>query len=173
MRRSSTAFAQRALLVAILSAGLGACSAERFDGRTYKHGRTSFRSGPIPSSWSRIDLDGPLVAFRDDHRGTVEVFARCGQDGDDVPLGALTQHLLIGFTEREIDKQELTPLDGREAMHTVASAKLDGVKVSLDIWVMKKDGCVWDLVFVASPSTFSAGVPAFSSFVSAFRTGSE
>ena len=37
-------------------------------------------------------------------------------------------------------------MDGREAMHTVMSAKLDGVPKMFDAYVLKKDGCVYDFV---------------------------
>jgi len=57
----------------------------------------------------------------------VLVNARCGHDGDDIPLLALTQHLFMNFTERQTVEQKIVPLDGREAMHTILSAKLDGV----------------------------------------------
>ncbi len=82
---------------------------------------------------------------------------RCGQRDDDAPLSALTGHLIMGTTEREFETEEVVPFDRREALHTVLRAKLDGVPMQYDIYVMKKDGCVFDLVYVAPPDRFAAG----------------
>jgi len=159
------------LVVASVTASAGCGSAESFDGRVFHGGRSSFKTGPIPASWERLKLDGPLLAFHDKETdGSIDVYAQCGKDADDVPLVALTKHLLIGFTERDFKEEKLLPLDGREALHTRLDAKLDGVKMSLDIYVLKKDGCVYDLVYVAYPERFPQGLQGFESFVAGFGT---
>lgn len=155
----------------VLSLALVACGKEAWDGRVYHAGRASFRTGPVASTWQRAQVAGAMLAFQDGETGgAVNVYGRCGQDGDDVPLVALTNHLLIGFTERDVKSQKVLPLDGREAMHTVVHAKLDGVPMSLSIYVLKKDGCVFDLVWVAPPERFEAGVERFDAFVTGFAT---
>lgn len=162
----------RRLVLAVALLLAGCASKDAWDGRVYHAGRASFRTGPIPNNWQREDnVQGAMLAFRDRDGGMVSVYSRCGQDGDDVPLGALTNHLLIGFTEREVKSQEVIPLDGREAMHTIVHGKLDGVRVGLSIYVMKKDGCVYDLVWVAPPERFDAGLTSFDAFVGGFGTG--
>jgi hypothetical protein len=159
------------LAATAIVASLGCSASKSWDGKVYHGGRTSFRTGPLSSTWERIDLDGPLLAFHDTKTGgTIDVYGRCGQDGDDVPLSALTKHLLIGFTEREVQDEKTVPMDGREALHTVVSAKLDGSPVTLSLYVIKKDGCVFDLVYVARPARYADGVAAFEEFVSGFGT---
>jgi hypothetical protein len=161
----------RAALLAVALMLAGCASKDAYDGRVYHSGRGSFRTGPIPSSWEREkNVAGAMLAFHDRNGGSVSVYSRCGQDGDDVPLSALTHHLLIGFTEREVNSQTVIPMDGREAMHTVVHAKLDGVPIALSIYVMKKDGCVYDLVWVAPPDRFEAGLADFDAFVGGFST---
>jgi hypothetical protein len=88
----------------------------------------------------------------------------------DSPLPSLVQHLLIGFTQRETVLEETVAFDNREARHVVVNARLDGVPRSLELYVMKKDGCVYDLGFVAPPERFESGRPAFAEFVRGFRT---
>jgi hypothetical protein len=164
----------RVAAVTVASGMLGCGAAAAFDGRSYRAEGVSFHVGEAPASWQRSTrVEGPLVAYEDPaHHGVVSVYARCGRDGDDVPLTALTQHLLIGFTEREIAKQEVEPFDGREALHTVASGKLDGVAVGLDMFVLKKDGCVYDLVYAAPPASIDGGMAGFESFARGFGSGS-
>lgn len=156
------------LALALLAAG---CGKEAWDGRVYHAGRASFRTGPIPAQWERVTLEGAMLSFHDKATGgSVNVYGRCGKDGDDVPLTALTNHLLIGFTERDFKEQKVVPLDGREAMHSVVHGKLDGVPIALAIYVLKKDGCVYDLVWVAPPDRFDGGLNEFDAFVAGFQT---
>lgn len=165
-----------ALAVALASAfGAGACASVRaFDGRVYRSGPVAFELREIPTGWRRIDLDAADVrslSFRDDaNESSVVVTARCGRRGDDAPLEALTNHLLIGTTEREFLKEDTIPFDGREARHTVVRAKLDGVSMTYSLFVLKKDGCVYDFVRVAPPAKFEAGASSFQRFVSGFHT---
>lgn len=159
-----------AVLCAAVATGPG-CGAGGFDGTVYRGDGFAFRVPRIPAGWEPLDIDGAALAFRDAaNAATIAVNARCGQDGDDVPLQALTHHLFLQFTEREVLRQELVPFDGREALHTVMTARLDGVPKTFDVWVLKKDGCVYDLLYIAQPDRYDAGAPAFLRFVHGFAT---
>ncbi len=159
-----------AFLVLAAGAMASACGAA-FDGTTYHADGVAFRVPPQPASWQRIDADGASLAFRDvAGDATVMLSGRCGRGEDDVPLASLTQHLFLQFTDRDQALQEVVPFDGREAMHTVTSAKLDGVAKKFDVWVMKKDGCVYDMIFIAEPAHFDVGVADFRKFVGGFST---
>ena len=148
-----------------VAASLGGCAhAEVSDGALHKAG-VSVRLGPVPASWRRVDVDGADLAYRDATReGSALVDVRCDHLDDDAPLSVLTEHLIMGTTERQFDGQDVTPFDGREAMHTLLRAKLDGVPMQYDIYVMKKDGCVYDLVYVAAPGRFAEGAAEFQAF---------
>lgn len=156
-------------LIAASALGLATGCGSAFDGTVYRGNGFAFRVPPRPASWQLLPAQGTALAFRDDAAGaTIAVNGRCGKDAEDVPLPSLTQHLFLMFTEREISQEELVPFDGREALHTVMKAKLDGVPKQFDVWVLKKDGCVYDLYFIAPPERFEAAVPAFRTFVSGF-----
>jgi hypothetical protein len=145
-----------------------ACGASSFDGHVFHQGDLHFRVGPIPPSWRAIEVDDTLLAFRDDgSAATVAVNGRCGLDGDDVPLEALTHHLFLHFTERKLISQEHFELDGRAALRTELSAALDGVPLRYRVVVYKKDGCVYDFMLM-SPE--GAGAAAFDGFVGGFET---
>jgi hypothetical protein len=130
-----------------------------------------FHLGPLPERWHRVEISHAALAFRDEADGaTIVVNGRCGVDGEDVPLASLTQHLFLRFTEREIVEQTVVPFDRREAMRTVLTAKLDGVPMKFETWVLKKDGCVYDLAYMASPAHFARGASEFERFVQGFST---
>jgi len=156
----------------LVALGLAAscASGPRYDGQVYRGHGLLFRTGPVAEGWSRLDASHGLLSFRDEGaRATVLVNGRCGQDGDDVPLAALTAHLFLRFTERKVDEEALVPFDGREALRTVMTAKLDGVPMRFEAVVTKKDGCVYDFVLIASPETFDGARPGFQRFVDGFH----
>jgi hypothetical protein len=145
-----------------------------FEANVYRKGPVAFQLPEPPSGWRRVDVADASLAFRDDvHDASVLLNARCLAADDRTPLVALTNHLLIGSTEREFLSQATEPFDGREALHTKVKAKWDGVPMLFDAFVLSKDGCVYDFVYLAplaAPDGFEAGTPAFESFVRAFRT---
>ncbi len=147
------------------------CGAARFDGQIFEGDGFAFRIPEPPRRWQRLAGSDDALAFRDDaHGATIMLHGRCGLDGDDVPLSALFNHLFLQFTERQIQQQQTVPFDEREALHTVLTAKLDGVPMAFDSWVLKKDGCVYDLLYLAPPEAFERGLPRFRELVGGFAT---
>jgi hypothetical protein len=161
----------RFVLLALLGcASVAACASSGFDGHVYRNGQLRFRVGQIPSNWRAIDVDDALLAFRDDPaNATIAVNGRCGVDGDDVPLASLTQHLFLQFTARDIETQKPLSLDGREALRTELTAALDGVKKHYVVYVLKKDGCVYDFMYIAGDGDAGA-IASFDAFVQGFST---
>lgn len=160
----------RSPFLAAVLLGAASCTTG-LQGDTFHGDGFAFRIGALPEGWQRVDISHAALAFRDARDGaTVVLNGRCGVDGEDVPLESLTQHLFLRFTEREIVEQKVLPFDQREAMHTVLTAKLDGVPMKFDVWVLKKDGCVYDLDFMATPPRFARGATEFERFVAGFAT---
>ncbi len=161
--------AVRAWAGALLGACLVACSSTHYDGATFKNDEVAFRIGPPPASWRTLESDEALIAFRDDAaRATIAVNGRCGQDGDDVPLQALTHHLFLQFTDRDLVSSRELMLDGRAALETKLLARLDGVQKHYWVYVLKKDGCVYDFMRIAAADAPES--PEFESFVGSFQT---
>jgi len=161
-----------ALLGAVI--GLSACggaSAASFDGAVYRKGPLAFQIGAVPGGWRSLQVSHATLAYRDDaHGASVLLNARCHRPDEGTPLVALTNHLLIGSTERVVVSQETEPFDGREALHTKMRAKWDGVPIAFDLYVTKKDGCIYDFVYMGDPSAFDGGARDFEGFVRGFRT---
>ena len=150
------------------------CAGASFDGTVYRGDGMAFRIGPVPEGWRSIEVEQALLAFRDDQaRATIAVNGRCGQDGDDVPLAALTHHLFLQFTEREAREQRLVQMDGREALRTQLVAKLDGVPKRFTVFVLKKDGCVYDFMHIADCDSPASSAARFDQFVQSFATENE
>ena len=151
--------------------GCGSAKTGTFEANVYRNGKIAFRLPETPNGWRRVALADASLAFRDDaHAGSVLVNARCLSADDRTPLVALTNHLLIGATERAFVNQATEQMDGREALHTKLKAKWDGVPMSIDVYVLSKDGCVYDFVYFGAPASFDDGASAFEGFVHGFRT---
>lgn len=170
MRMHVRALAERALGLALgLFVGISAGCGAQFDGRVYHGDGYSFTIAPRPAEWQPMQVTGAALAFEErDFGGQILVNGRCDRDADDAPLRSLTQHLFILFTEREIVSEETVPFDGREAMRTSMNAKLDGVPRRFLVWVLKKDRCVYDLLYVAAPENFDRGAARFDAWAREF-----
>lgn len=132
-------------------------------------GDVCYRVGALPSGWRLVHQEGAAVGFySDDVGGVIEANATCRDDADAAPLSTLTRHLLIGYTDRRIDAQDRVSLDGREALRTRATARLDGVPMALDLYVLKRNGCIFDLSYAAPPPGFPRGEADFAQFVDGF-----
>jgi hypothetical protein len=159
---------QLGALVALVAA---ACSTGGLANGVYRGEGFAFRFAEPARGWRAIDAAPAAVAYRNEStNASMMVNARCGLDGDDVPLLALTNHLFLMFTDREIERQEVVPFDEREAMHTLIDAKLDGVPMRYDVWVLKKDGCVYDLLYLAPRDSFGEAHASFESLRQSFAT---
>jgi hypothetical protein len=146
-----------------------ACGGPHLNGNVYDDGKLRFHTGPIPPTWHTIEADGTLVAFRDEQAAvTVALNGRCGVDGDDVPLASLTQHLFLQFTDRQQQSQQELNIDGRGALRTELVGKLDGVPKQFVVYVLKKDGCVYDFWRISEPGTVDGA--SFEAFVKGFST---
>jgi hypothetical protein len=159
------------LLALVFSLGLAGCTGASFSGSVYRGPGYAFRVPSPPTTWRRIEIDGKALSFVDEANGAlIAASGRCKVDGEDVPLKSLVQHLFLQFTERDVISEEVVPFDGREAIHAVVLAKLDGVPKQFDVWILKKDGCVYDIYCITDPADFDEAVAPFREFVHGFAT---
>ena len=100
--------------------------------------------------------------------GTIAVNSTC-EDYEDVPERALMNHLLFGTRERVFRTRGGVTLDGRGALHSVVDVELDGVPLTLDVYLLKKDGCIFDLTpDLESAPRSRPGRQQFEDFVAGF-----
>lgn len=159
------------LLVSLVLVVGGCGGGSSLEGGVYRDPEARYRIGELGDGWTRVGVDQNDLAWHHEGVGAVvQINATC-DPFQDVPLTSLTNHLLIGFTARDIRSQQLVPLDGREALRTHVVASLDGVPRELLLYVLNKDNCTYDFALVAPPGEpFAAGAPAFERFVQGFTT---
>lgn len=159
---------RRSLALALYALGLACGSGPSFRSGVYRDAELEFRVGRLSPAWRRVEVTGNDLSFHNEAvSGVIAVNGECDREKDP-PLRQLLMQLVIGFTDREVVLEELMPLDHREAMHAIVEAKLDGVPMMLDLFVLKKDECLYDFSYVAPPSTFGRARAEYEAFVGAF-----
>lgn len=169
MPRTPTRILSTTLLLGILVA-LSAClSSSRTSSWSFRRGAVSYRVGALPPAWSRSAAHGADLAFHRRDGGTIAVSSHCSAS-EDVPLDVLTNHLLFGVGAQSEVSRTLFTLDGRAALRTRLGGEVDGVPVELELVVLKKDGCIYDLQLITAASQLSRCQADFDSFVQGFAT---
>lgn len=155
-------------LVCLLAIG---CAHGSFSNGIYRKGALGYRVGPLPAPWRQVHGDANVQFYNDRTTSVIMANADCGERTlNSSPLRVLGNTLLFGFTEQKIRSQEVVPFAGREAERRVVDAKLDGVPVVVESWVLKKDQCVYDLDLVSPPDHYALDRSAFVKFVHGFAT---
>jgi hypothetical protein len=154
-------------MLALVGCGGGA----ELRGNVVEGQQASYRIGDLGAGWQRVAIEDNDLAWHHPELGAVvQVNATC-DPFQDVPLRALINHLLIGFTDREFLGSDRIPLDDREALRSHLTARLDGVERELLLYVLKKDECTYDFALVAPPGErYRRAEPDFERFVAGFST---
>jgi hypothetical protein len=159
-----------AFLIPVLgSVLLAACGQSLKDGM-YRDGDVAYQLEPVQTGWKAADFSGNDLAWTSPHGHVIAVNATC-EDHGDPPLKVLTDHLLMGFEDRVVASREELMLDGRGALRSRITARLDGVPVDLELTVMKKDGCIYDFTYTSPQGRFDERVDDYHRLVGSFRTG--
>jgi len=153
------------LLSVVLTASCGA--SQSFRERVYDDGTVRYRVGALEGGFERVEVGDNDLAWHDTTFGTVSVNSTCEQY-EDVPARALMNQLMMGTTQRSYLVDETVTLDGRAAQHVIADLELDGVPVRINVYLVVKDGCVYDLTHVAERARAESAQPVFERFVNGF-----
>ena len=84
-------------------------------------------------------------------------------------LKDLTNELLMGFTEVENRIEKNITLEQSPALETTIRGKMADKPIFLRTVVLRKNRCVYDLLFMSSPTDFTTHESDFSKFVASLR----
>lgn len=146
----------------------------------------TFRYGQPGRGWEPLQDKQIQVAWRHStDPAIIQIFSECGSHGDS-DLEDFTDHQRIDYTEwaiveeptGELDaegqprmraKQYYSTIADREALRTTVQANLDGADVMIEYVVVKKNGCLFDLTYIAVPRAFEAHLGEFQTVIDGFR----
>ncbi len=128
----------------------------------------TFRVGDPGEGWRPHRERGVQVAWsKGKTPAVIQVRSQCDEHGDS-DLASFTDHLRIDFGQWEIQSQRAIEIVGREGLRTRVQAELDGVPVHLELVVLKKNGCLFDLQYITRPAAFDAGLASFDAVLEGF-----
>ncbi len=148
---------------------LGAC-APKAGGQGNPSTEGRYRLGDPGRGWERVDAGGADRAWH--HAGisgALYADSNCGRRFEDGKLEDLTTHLTFGVARGEPEHSESRTLDGRAALVQITAGEIDGVGVKVGSMVTKKNACLYDVLYVAPPTTFEQGWPAFVALLEGFK----
>jgi hypothetical protein len=123
-------------------------------GGVFENAKVRYKLDAPGDGWREVRVQQANVAWLNDGYGASMLINSHCEGVQDAPLEALAGHLVIGMTDREIVEERKFMLDKREAIEREVSARLDGVERRMMLLVLKKDGCVYDVVLDANPASF-------------------
>ncbi len=153
----------------LLLLGGSACSAGRIEGGVFYSGK-GYRVALPPGSGWEVAADGPadLLLRRPGSRVGIVVNATCEGRAPTRPLAVLSRHLAFGVRGREVLERGETTVAGHPAFRTLFEGQLDDVPVQVEAYVVKGEGCVYDLMYAAPPAEFAAGAEEFRAVLGSF-----
>jgi hypothetical protein len=106
-------------------------------------------------SWKDVDF----VLWAPKNGATIVITVTPLQE--DMDATTLTRHLLIAFEHKHIISQGIDKVDEQEAIKTVLEGSVEGNEVMAEVYVLKGEGVVYDIIFWAPQDAFPRTVEAF------------
>ncbi len=148
---------------------LTGCATGRTLGGLYVNEGKGFRVQLPREGWQVMESPGTDLALRDTRsQARMAVSATCPEQ-ETGPLPALVQHLFFGFRQVKRLRQERILLDGAVGLETVVRGRVEGTLIQVRSVVIRRKGCLYDLLFVAPPETFGTRSVDFDTFLSGWQ----
>lgn len=129
-----------------------------------------YEIGKLPDHWGPVEDTTADQSYWSKKTGaTILINSLCEKYGS-ASLFVLTQNILRGIDDLNTEVEEEIMLAERKALHTVASGKLDGVLIKANIYVLRKDYCIYDFTYQVKAEHYSVDVNDFEKLVKSFKT---
>jgi hypothetical protein len=151
--------------VVLLFLLLAGCATGRFLNGQYVDETKGFRVSLPREGWEVMDAERADLALRDlrsPARMAVVVSCPGVEEG---PLQALSRHLLFGLREIRVVREEAILLDGVTGLETRVQGRFEGSPIGVRTVVIKRQGCLYDLFYVAPPEVFETRMIDFDLFL--------
>ncbi|HAR43354.1 MAG TPA: hypothetical protein DCS07_12115 [Bdellovibrionales bacterium] len=112
------------------------------------------------------------VAFQSKKTGAVislNSACRATTQTKEEPLKELMNQLLLGINDVSFRADQDIEVQGIPALDTTIQGKMNSENVMLRSVVLRKNRCVYDLMYIARPETFAEYQETFSQFVASLR----
>ena len=140
------------------------------NGNIYLSNKIPYKVGELPPPWQRMKVRAYAIAFHNPNVGaTISTDAFCGPGYDDAGLKILTNHLISGVEDYQIESRDEFTINERGALRTIATGKVDGVPLTFDFVVLNKNKCNFDFMCIVPRGRHAEVAGDFENFFGAFR----
>jgi hypothetical protein len=160
-------------LLGITTLAVLGCAGTRIDEGVFSSSK-GYRVTIPGADWTVTDARGADLALtHKDQRAAMLVNASCGRDRSNAPLAVLARHLLTGVRDRSVIAREEVSVNGSVARHSIVEARTadTGEPVTIELYVMRDERCLYDFLYVAPPETFETRRSDFDRLVRTFTAG--
>jgi len=129
--------------------------------------------GRLSNGWTRVSPGGADKAwFNEEIMAMIYTDSNCGSHYDDGDLDNLQRRLVSGMDALTHQSESWVDLDNRAALLKVYDGRLDGVPFRLGALALKKNNCLFEIIYLAPPSRFEDGWEDFMAVMAGFRSTS-
>lgn len=118
------------------------------------------------------DLSGADVAYQHKPSGSIiSLNSTCRERNarEDLSLEAVSRSLLLGITSPDEQTSRDLQVSKLPARETTVAGKMNGETMKLRVVVLRKEECLYDLMYVAKATRFPEQEATFSDFVTSFE----
>ncbi len=152
---------------------LTGCVAGRTLDALYRDTAKGFQVELPRNGWQITEAPGTDLVLRDTRSAArMAVAANC-PGTETGPLPALVRHLFFGFRQVKWLRQERILLNDVVGLDTVITGTWEGTSMQIRSVVIRRKGCLYDLLYVAPSSAFGARSADFDVFLKSWQFLSE
>lgn len=145
------------------------CASGGIRNAVYRDEARNFRVEIPQNGWRVIQSPGADLALEDTRSAARMAVAVNCPERETAPLPSLVRHLYFGLRQVERLRQEQVVLDGAVGLDTVVRGSWEGTTVQIRSLVIRRTGCLYDLLYVAPPDAFAARSADFDRFVQSWQ----
>jgi hypothetical protein len=129
-----------------------------------------YRVGKLPEGWDSLKVKVRAAAwYNPDYRSTISTEVLCEASAGDRPISVVAGEVASALDKRTTIGTEKFTLDERGALRQHVTGVIDGVPMEMDIVVLKKNNCAFDMVAISPPDQMSGVKPIFEDFFNGFH----
>ncbi len=127
-------------------------------------------ASPPQSPFEEVKVSSADHVWQSRKTGNTIAYNSACQEKLKADLGTLEKGILKGVDNLKILNETRLTVDGAPAERTRVEGKTEGIPISVDLVVIKKGNCTYDLAYVARTISFSAEQSTFQQFIERFHT---
>jgi hypothetical protein len=139
-------------LLFMFSIFLISCSSSETDNGAYSKSTLveDSLSKNIKAPWIKVSNEGSDLALNNKRTNSFFIFNSACRKFDPSNLPTLTNSILTGIDNVEINEKSITTHQDREAVLVIAKGSVDGIERYFRILTTQKNNCIYDLALIAT-----------------------